>query len=170
MKSLCITLSFFLMSLTTAAFSGADTAAPKSDAEKAFEKLKTLVGTWESDDPKRPMSVKFRVTSNGSAILSEMLDGRDNMITMIHLDDGRLLVTHYCAAGNQPRMVGKMSPDGKTVEFDFLDGTNFKSTNGHMHGLIITLIDDTHHSEDLIFQSKDGKHERRVHFNMRPTQ
>jgi ABC-type glycerol-3-phosphate transport system substrate-binding protein len=171
MKSVGIALTLFLMLLTTAAFAGSDIAIPQSDGEKSFEKLKTLVGSWESDNPKRPMSIKFRVTSNGSAILSEMLDDRDNMITMFHLDDGRLMVTHYCAAGNQPRMVGKMLPDGKTLEFDFLDGTNFNSTkDGHMDGLVITMIDNTHHDEELIFKSNNGKRDLHLHFNMRRTQ
>jgi hypothetical protein len=171
MKSTYVVLSLFLTLLATTPLSGSDIVVSKSEAAKSFETLKTLVGSWESDNPKHPMSVNFRVTSNGSAILSEMLDGHDNMITMFHLDDGRLMLTHYCAAGNQPRMVGKMSPDGKTLEFVFIDGTNFNSTkDGHMDGLVITVIDDTHHSEELIFKSNDEKREMRAHFNMRRTQ
>jgi hypothetical protein len=170
MKSACITLVIFVIAMTASSVFGADTTSPKPEADKTFEQLKILGGSWESDDPKNPLTVKFRLTSNGSALLSEMFGERDNMITMFHLDDGRLMATHYCAAGNQPRMIGKLLPDGKSVEFDFIDGTNLNSTNGYMHGLVIGMIDDTHHSEDLIFQTKDGKHQKVVHFNMHRTQ
>ncbi|PYP87645.1 MAG: hypothetical protein DMG65_16725 [Candidatus Angelobacter sp. Gp1-AA117] len=167
MKSLCIALLSVLMVLTTVALPKSDSTVPQSDAQKSFEKLKALVGSWQSDDPKRAFHVTFRVTSNGSAIMSEMDAPPDDMITMFHLDGDRLMVTHYCAAGNQPRMIGKMSPDGKTLEFDYLDATNLNNVqDGHMHRLVITMIDENHHSEDLIFHTKDGKKEIPVHFNM----
>src|SRR5947209_1905653 len=125
-----------------------DTSAAQSDAQRLFDKLKTLLGSWDSDNPKRPFQVKFRLSSNGTAIVSDMDAAPDNMVTIYHLDDGRLMMTHYCAAGNQPRMVGKISPDGKTLEFDFLDATNLNSTpDGHMHREVITVADADHHSE-----------------------
>lgn len=171
MKSTVVSFFLILTLLTGSAFAKSDDDTAKSEAQKSFEKLKLLAGSWDSDNPKLRLTVKFRVTSNGSALLSEMLDERDHMITMFHLDDGRLMATHYCAAGNQPRMLGKTSADGNTVEFDFLDATNLNSTqDGHMHRLIITMIDSSHHSEDLIFQSKDGKHEKVVHVDMHRSQ
>ena len=51
------------------------------------------------------------------------------MITMFHMDGSRLLMTHYRGAGNQPRMTGTLSPDGKSVTFDFLDATNLSPRN-----------------------------------------
>ena len=42
------------------------------------------------------------------------IDGHDDMISMLHLDADRLLMTHYCGAGNQPRMQAEASSDGKT--------------------------------------------------------
>ena len=50
---------------------------------------------------------------------------------MFYLDSDRLLLTHYCDAGNRPRMAARVSPDGKKVEFDFLDlsgGTQARTT------------------------------------------
>jgi hypothetical protein len=171
MKSTIISFSLILMLLTAVAFPKSDDDAPKPEAQKSFEKLKLLAGAWESDNPKLPLTIHYRVTANGSALLSEMLDERDHMITMFHLDDGRLMMTHYCTAGNQPRMRGKTSADGKTVEFDFIDGTNLNSTkDGYMHRLIISMVDGSHHSEDLIFLSKDGKHEKVVHVDMHRAQ
>ena len=41
-------------------------------------------------------------------------------------------------------MTGKMSPDGKTVEFDFLDVAG-STKYGHMHHAVITFLDADHH-------------------------
>src|SRR6266478_5147831 len=110
------------------------TSGPQSDAQKAFEKLKILAGSWQGTIMGMSTQITIRVTSSGNAILHEATgSGRpDNPITMFYVDGDRLLLTHYCDAGNRPRMVGKMSPDGKTVEFDFLDVAGSKQY-GHMH-------------------------------------
>ena len=99
-------------------------AFAQSDAQKSFDQLKTLVGTWEGKAPDgKTVQVTFRETSGGSALLSE-ITGHEDMVTMFHLDGSRLMMTHYCATGNQPRMVGTASPDGKTFSFNFVDATN----------------------------------------------
>src|SRR5437868_13414191 len=96
------------------------TALAQSDAQKSFDSLKSLAGTWQATYEGKPMQATLRVTSMGNAILHEMKgEGPDNPITMFYLDGDRLLLTHYCDAGNRPRMAGKLSPDGKTLEFDF---------------------------------------------------
>lgn len=163
MKSLRIALSVVLMLLTAAAFA-------QSDAQKSFDKLKALAGSWQGTAMEgKPVQVVFRVTSNGSALMDE-IQGPEDMITMFHLDGDRLLMTHYCATGNQPRMVGKMSPDGKAVTFDFLDVTNFNSTQpGHMQQLVVTMLDSNHHTEDWTFLDQDGKQEHHQHFDLTRT-
>ena len=77
---------------------------------------------------------------------------------MFHVDGDRLLLTHYCDVGNQPRMAGKVSPDGKTISFDFLDAGNLlDSQPGHMQHVTFNLIDANHHTETWEFAMKDGK-------------
>lgn len=140
----------------------ATAAMAESDAQKSFDKLQTLVGSWQGKNGNgQSVQVSFRSTSNGSALMSE-IKGGDDMITMFHLDRDRLLLTHYCAAGNQPRMKATTSPDGKTITFDFVDATNLASPQaGHMHRVIFTIPDADHHSEEWFFL-QDGKeaHER----------
>src|SRR5262249_9377213 len=98
-------------------------ATSPSDAQKAFEKLKSLAGPWQGPTIGICKELSIRVTSSGSAIHHEATaSGRpDNPITMLYVDGDRLLLTHYCDSGNRPRMEGKLSPDGKSVEFGFLD-------------------------------------------------
>jgi hypothetical protein len=78
--------------------------------------------------------------------------GPEKMVSMIHMDGSRLVLTHYCSAGNQPRMAGTASPDGKTITFDFFDATNLASPDaGHMQRVVIAIVDANHHTEDWTF-------------------
>ncbi|HYL15031.1 MAG TPA: hypothetical protein VEV41_18470 [Terriglobales bacterium] len=141
----------FILALATT------TALAQSDAQKSFDKLKSLAGTWQGkDQASRPVQVSYRVTSGGSALMSE-IQSEEDMITMFHLDGDRLLMTHYCGAGNQPRMKASASPDGKTITFEFLDATNLPTPQtGHMHRVVFNLIDANHHTEEWTFLA-DGK-------------
>ncbi len=145
MKSFRIAIAALLVLFSVA-------AGAQSETRSSFEKLKTLQGTWTGKNTQgQPLQVLFRTTSGGSAILSE-IEGKEDMITMFHMDGDRLMMTHYCGSGNQPRMVAKVSPDGKTFTFDFLDATNLDSpTAGHMHRMVLTVIDENHHTEDWTF-------------------
>jgi len=156
MKSLRSVFAVFVVLAVTTAFA-------QSDAQKSFDRLKTLVGTWEAQAPDgKTVQVVFRETSAGSALLSEIM-GHEDMITMFHMDGGRLMMTHYCGAGNQPRMVGSVSPDGKAFTFNFLDATNvLPSQPGHMEHLTVALLDPSHHTEEWSFLAQDGKQMREL--------
>lgn len=195
MKSLRLVLSIVLMSLATMAFpqsnaqksgvqtdvhahKAVDTPAPISDAQKAFDKLKTLAGSWDGRPTVAPpvpevdgksSHVTFRVASRGHTLMHDLkIEGiPDNPITMLVVDADRLLLTHYCDADNRPRMLGKMSPDGKTVEFDFLDISGH-AERGHMHHALFTFVDENHHTEDWTFMMP-GDNPIRVHFDLQRT-
>jgi hypothetical protein len=126
----------------------------QSDAQKSFDQIKSLAGAWEGKNSQsQPLQVSFKVTSNGSAVMSEISGHGDDMISMIHFDGrNKLLLTHYCSAGNQPRMVASASPDGKTITFNFLDATNLASADaGHMQHVAFTILDANHHTEEWSF-------------------
>src|SRR6202165_2459405 len=171
MKSLRFTLPAVLMSLSIVAFA-------QTEAQKSFDKLKTLAGSWEGRVTTVPqhaemegklMQVSLRATSMGNALMHEMTGaGRpDDPITMLYLDGDRLLLTHYCDAGNRPRMAGKLSPDGKTVEFDFLDVAG-STQYGHMHHAVFTVIDANHHVEDWTYMAPGDKPVH-AHFELQRT-
>jgi hypothetical protein len=129
-------------------------AFAQSDAQKTFAQLQKLNGTWAGTNAQgMPLKVTFRDTADGTAILSEIEGhGRENMISMLHLDNGRVLMTHYCSTGNQPRMQATLAPDGKAVAFDFLDATNLATPDaGHMQRVVFTMPDADHHTEEWTF-------------------
>jgi hypothetical protein len=98
-------------------------AAQTSPAAAAFERLKSLVGTWDTVDKasQRPGVATYTLTGGGKVVI-ELMGG---MATAYHLDNGTLMMTHYCGAGNQPRMRAKtISSDGRQVAFEMYDITN----------------------------------------------
>jgi len=150
-------LIFALLALASAALA-------QTDAQKAFNAIKSMPGTWEGKGPDgKPFQVTFKVTAAGSAVLSEILVPNEDMISMFHLDGpNRLLLTHYCAAGNQPRMQASVSPDGKTITFNYVDATNLATPDaGHMQRMVLTLLDDNHHTEEWTFNDH-GKEMKEV--------
>ena len=134
----------------------------EGNAKQSFAALKALSGSWAGKASNgQAVRVSFRVTSNGSAIMSE-IQSEDDMISMFHLDGDRLLMTHYCGAGNQPRMQAAVSPDGKTFDFTFVDSTNLPSpSTGHMHRMTLKVLDENHHTEEWTFL-QDGKEMKEV--------
>jgi hypothetical protein len=152
MKTSRLNLSLVLLLFSTVCLA-------QSAAQKSFEQLKALAGSWETTLDGQPLHVSLRVTSRGNALMHEMRGaGPDDPITMFHLDGARLLLTHYCDAGNQPRMVATISPDGTTVVFNFLEATNLlTSQEGHMQRVTFTFIDSDHHTEKWEFAMADGK-------------
>ena len=157
----------------------------QSGAQKSFDSLKSLAGSWQARlvvTPPQPemadgttMQISLHVTSRGNALVHEMKEAGkpddpshyDHPLTMLYLDGDRLYLTHYCDAGNRPRMVAKASPDGKTLEFDFVDvagGTEY----GHMHHATFTLIDANHHIEDWTYMTPGDK-PIHAHFDLQRT-
>ena len=137
----------------------------QSDAHKSFDLLKGMEGNWAGKNQQgQPVQVTFRLTAGGSALMSEILGhdsnkhGPENMITMFHMDGDRLLMTHYCGAGNQPRMK-VVSSDAKSVSFEFMDGTNIGPGDGHMQHVTFTQPDADHRIEEWVFldHSKEMK-------------
>jgi hypothetical protein len=136
-----------IMLFTTAVFA-------QSDAQKSFDQLKSLNGSWEGKNSiGNPVQVSYRMTARGSALMSEIVGHGETMISMINFDGpNRLLLTHYCTVGNQPRMQASASPDGKTITFNFLDATNLDNPqSGHMDHVVIALLGPDHHTEEWNF-------------------
>ena len=157
MRSMRVVFAVVLMALATMAYA-------QSDALKSFDKLKTLAGSWDgvlsgtgTELDGKTMHFTLRVTSTGNAVMHEMtgLPGRpDDPITMFYLEGDRVMLTHYCDAGNRPRMAATLSPDGKTLDFGLVDVAG-SMTFVHLHHVVFTLIDANHHEEEWTFMQGD---------------
>lgn len=175
MKCLRLMLSIVLLSFVTAAFAQSGTpSGVESGAQKSFDSLKTLAGTWQGHVTTIPpmegmgdnanVEVTLRVTSRGNALVHEMKAAGtaddptryDHPVTMLYMDGDRLFLTHYCDAGNRPRMVAQTSPDGKKVEFAFVDLSG-GTEHGHMDHAVFTAIDANHHAEDWTYMMPGNK-------------
>jgi hypothetical protein len=156
-RKLMPTLLICLLAPATAAFAQANQAkAAQSDAKKAFEKLKTLAGTWEGTIGDLTTQVTIRMTSAGSAIMHDAFMAKTNKITMIYLEGDRLLLTHYGGEGNRPRFEGKLSPDGNVVDFTFLDVSG-GTQRGLMKHMMFTMVDANTHVVAVTYVMPDGK-------------
>ena len=153
MKTLPFVLSFALVAASLApAASGGPDAAPKPSR---LDAIKALAGTWQVEDGP---SVSYRVTSAGSAVMETLFAGTPKeMITMYTMDGDDLVLTHYCAMGNQPHMKAAPSTDAKSIAFAFVSGGNMKSRDVmHMDSLTMTFVDATRLRHDWTMW-QDGK-------------
>ena len=135
---------FAAASLASAGPGPADAPKPPS----RLDALKALTGTWEmkGEGGQPGPIVAYRVTSAGSAVMETLFQGTEKeMITMYTMEGEDLVLTHYCAMGNQPRMKALPSKDAKVIAFEFVGGGNMASRDEmHMDSLTMTFVDATH--------------------------
>jgi hypothetical protein len=145
MKTIATFRSLAIALFTTAFLSSAIAAESKpSAASTAFAKLKELAGDWKGESgeegKKLEVFVQYKVTSNGSVVMETLFPGTPHeMVTVYYLDGDNLVLVHYCAVGNQPRLRLKKSTSD-SLEFDFAGGSNIEvSKDAHMHALKLTF-------------------------------
>jgi hypothetical protein len=157
MRSLTRIIGALVLLLGSTAFTS---NAGTTGGAEAFEKLKSLVGHWETDKTNtQKATLDLELTSGGTAVLEKfrMVDNGKpvEMITLYYVDGDQLKLTHYCMAGNQPTMRGTYAPEAKTLTFDFVGATNLKTPgDGHMHHAVYTFIDSDHFKTTWTFQKE----------------
>ena len=118
------TVEVLVVLILTFLVSGVASAAP--DAASAFERLKSLVGTWQVEGEDETLT--YSLTGNGSALIERFR----SMSSVYHMDGNDLRVTHYCGARNQPRMKAvSYRPEEGLLKFDFVDVSNLSAPDAY---------------------------------------
>lgn len=146
--------------------------------EQMMSRLESLEGEWESQDADGNWNTAavFSVSSNGSVVREIMFPGQPHEMTnLYHLDGTNAVVTHYCAIGNQPRMVAKgitKTEDGPAFDYEFDSVSNLRPDHTHVMGsLRLVFIDDDHIRQDWTSMATDktaeGEADSTMSFNLR---
>ena len=146
----------------------ASVAALAADTTAArFDSLKALAGEWTMTGGDGSVAVTYRVTAGGSAVVETLFPGAPHeMVTIYTIDKGELVLTHYCAEGNQPHMKAVKGGDADAVDFKFDGGGNIKSPkDGHMHEASFAFKDADHLKSTWQFY-KDGKPGEKAEFDL----
>ncbi len=122
--------------------------ANQSPVPTPLDRFKALEGTWDADitgDGETDTQVSYQVIAAGSVVAETLFGGtHEEMLTMYHMDGPRLICTHYCAAGNQPRLEAKSITD-KETGFAMFDATDLATPEAmHMNSVTFTFIDVDH--------------------------
>lgn len=132
--------------------SGSARAGEPSEALAAFDRFRGLEGSWIGTSTKGwKERVTFSTIAGRSVVVEGSLDAHpgEAMQTVVYLDGGDLVLTHYCVAKNQPHLKAASFADGgRTVEFVFAGGGNLADRNrGHMDRAVFRFDDPNHVTE-----------------------
>lgn len=149
-----ISVCFLLLIVPILTFAAdARTSAPVTSPDAvAFARLKSLAGEWEADSSMGRIHARYEVASRGNLLLEHMsVAGKHgDMVTAYYLEDGKLVLTHYCEMGNEPHMAARrIDTVTGEIQFDFAGAANLASPNApHMHTAVIRLVDADHFSSN----------------------
>lgn len=114
-----------------------------ADGRAGFAHMKQLVGAWEAtrDDGKK-MRASYKEIAGGSVLMETYTtpSGKETM-TAYHPDGRRLMLTHYCAQGNQPRLQAIVVTE-HFIKFSYIDASNLTDAQDLLATLTITFKDE----------------------------
>lgn len=117
------------------------------EAKSAFQKLKGIVGEWRGTVQNKStgpaVEVRYKLTAHQTAVVETLFPDTDHeMISIYYMDGDQLMVTHYCAMGNQPRfrLAANSKPDELIFEFAGGGENLSPDQDTHMHSSKIVFI------------------------------
>lgn len=143
------------------------TAAKPAEQAALLDRIKSLAGTWETVGPDgKKMTVDFHVTSNGSAVREVMFPGSGSEMTNMYTMDGPdLLMTHYCAMGNQPHMKASAS-QGNTIAFKTAGVSNLTAPDQLYMGQMTVIFVDKDHIRQEWQSIQNGAFQKEMQTNI----
>jgi hypothetical protein len=156
----------------------ANEASAQDDFRADFRRIQSLKGEREGPyewsgarkDSGR-MRATYQDTGHGTAVLENLLvDGEPLMTSVYHMDGPSLRMTHYCAAGNQPRLRAERGGEARdTLRFVFVDATNLAGPAApHVEGLDIRFVDAEHVVLTFHFTGGGARSDERITLTRSP--
>ena len=138
-------------------------------AEDLFSRFRSLEGSWTStpDSPEmQPSTITYHTIANGSAVVETVFAGTPfEMISVIFMDEDRLLMTHYCAARNQPHLIAQKITDA-SVQFVTDHVTNHADPDALYMGEARWQFIDDNHLKTRWWSFQNGEMGEPLTFNM----
>lgn len=153
--SLCFLLTFAAVAPTWA------------NGNPDFDHLKGLVGEWRAEmGPDRVVVVSFELISNGTAVLErQTLPGSIVTSTIYHLDGKDLRVSHFCGAGNHPRMIRSSSlANSSELRFTEVDVSNLQPGGGYMSSIAFNFHDADSFTQKITWKLGDAERENALNY------
>lgn len=141
----------FAIVISILAFGSAQAVAQEHEpytGSKAFERVKTLVGSWKGtmDAGKGPETITatYKLTSADSAIVETVFEGTPHEMISVYHDDSkrRLTMTHFCAEHNQPKLALTNMVDNKLTLDLSKDSDIDVARESHIHSATILFDGD----------------------------
>jgi Tol biopolymer transport system component len=140
-----------------------DAVRDEPTAVDAFRMLTQLEGRWLGSGGRlgaEPEETVHELTvAAGDSVVMEVMDPEgERELNVYHLVDGDLMLTHYCGAGNQPRLkldLDRAAPG--VLPFTLVDGSGFDpDTDRHIHSARL-IVRHGGHLESWWTAEKEGK-------------
>ena len=135
-----------LLAVNAQAHDDHDHVTKPAGASAAFEKLKSLAGTWDArtltpDGEK--ITVIYKVAANGSVVQETMFADTDyEMINMYTVEGDNVVATHYCSGDNQPTLrLNAAKSNSDQLVFDFVN-VRGRNTKNYINGVTMKFGTD----------------------------
>ena len=138
-----------LLAATTATAARADTAA-------ALDAFKGLQGRWAIHSNGKTLAIEmvYDVGSKGSIVTEQF--GKE--LSVFYRDGESLVMTHFCNAGNQPRLRLKQGSAGGRFEFETFDVTNLAGPSApHVQRIVYKMVDERHVELEIVWKNGEAQ-------------
>lgn len=160
--------SFVLVLLAVAVLAPSLSASSANFATDAFHKLQSLEGNWQGRTTRgEPVKSYISPIASNTAVMESVTVGRDQMVSLYSVDANSILLVHYSASYNQPRM--RAVPASSSIQ-ELVFSFEGSLSVGHEGRLVIEFQDSDHITERWTSR-RDGKdtdmvfHLERVRFS-----
>ena len=142
-------VGFLLLLMLTA-------SAALGSSETAFETFRGFEGKWAIRSGQKTLLIEmtYEVGSKGSIVTEQF--GKE--LSVFYRDGQSMLMTHFCNAGNQPRLRLKENGRPGVFEFEMFDITNLQSADAdHVDRVVYRIIDDKTIDLEIVWKHSNSE-------------